>query len=272
MQADVHIVNTENGKHGSQSLARGLAILSAFSRDRRDFSVRDLATLLGISRPTAYRLARTLEQHSFLKFDPVSRSYSVGSAAFALGRLFLPESFSDAMDEVLEELCRATTYTVHVAVLDGSSLVMIAAKESRSLTRVVAHVGQRIPWHATAAGKAFLAGLQNPKVLELIGQSGMPKFASRTITDLNALLAELEVVRRQGFATATDEFAEGLRSFGTLIQVPKSVSPHTLAISMPSGLRQNSGHDERLATYLRTAADRLAAIIAQFTPFVGEAR
>lgn len=269
MQSDVHIVND---RKGTQSLSRGLAILSAFSYDRRELSVRELAAQLGISRPTAYRLAKTLEQHGFLQLDPSNKTYGVGLTAFAVGQLFLPSSFSDVVDQLLEELRGATTHTVHAAVLDGSSLVMIAAKESRNLSRIVAHIGQRFTWHATAAGKAFLASLSNAEVVQLIHESGLPRMASRTITDLNDLLADLELVRARGYATATDEFAEGLHSIGMLVQGPKSVAPYTLAISMPSGLSQTPEESERLVTHLRRAAGQFATIIAQYSPFVGSRR
>jgi DNA-binding IclR family transcriptional regulator len=249
---------------GTQSLARGLAVLTALSEERRELSVRELALELGLSRPTAYRLAKTLEQHGFLKFDPAARTYSIGSVAFAVGSLFLPASFSSAIGEIMRDLRAATTHTVHVAVVDGLSLLNIGAEESLNMARVVSHVGQRTPLHATAAGKAYLATLPTSKVEEIIVEAGLPRLASRTITDLNSLLAEMETTRRRGYGIAIDELAEGLHGFGIAVRGDDSRRVHTVAVSLPTGSLRSSDEEESLVKHLRDAASRVEAVVARY--------
>lgn len=261
MQAAIHDMSETRG---AQSLSRGLAVLSAFSASKREFSVGELCVSLGLTRPTTYRIARTLEQHGFLKFDPIAKTWSVGPTAFAVGNLFLPPSFTSALGEIMRDLRAATTHTVHVAVVDGNSLLNVGSDESQNVARVVSHVGQRSPLHASAAGKAYLASLPTSRVLEIMAETGLPRMASRTITDIDALIVDLERTRMRGYGIAKDERHEGLHSLAMLVGDANTLRPHTIAISMPTGASRTESEEESLVTHLREASARLRRIIGQY--------
>ncbi len=164
----------------------------------------------------------------------------------------------------MRDLRAATTHTVHVAVVDGTSLLNVGAEESQNLARVISHVGQHSPLHASAAGKSFLASLPISRVLKLLAETGLPRVASRTITDLDALLADLEQTRQRGYGIARDERTDGLHSFAMLVGDPNSPRPHTIAISMPTGTLRSEAEEESLVAHLREAANRLRDVIAQY--------
>lgn len=95
-------------------------------------------------------------------------------------------------------------------------LVYLAKLEGRSAYQMRSHVGLTIPTHSTACGKAFLAALPTDEVRSIVGRAGLPGRTERTIVDVNALLAHLELVRRQGFAVDDEENEAHVRCFGAL--------------------------------------------------------
>ena len=62
----------------SQSLERGLAILSSFHPDRPLIGGSELSRELELSRSTAHRYVATLAKLGYLQQDPDSRRYRLG--------------------------------------------------------------------------------------------------------------------------------------------------------------------------------------------------
>ena len=73
------------------------------------------------------------------------------------------------------------------------------------------HPGMRVPLQTTALGKTILAHMTEEKVREVVEKHGLPEVTNRTITDYNTLLAELDRVRDQEYATDDEERVEGMR-------------------------------------------------------------
>lgn len=81
-------------------------------------------------------------------------------------------------------------------------------------------VGQYLYMHATANGKMLLSEMPMERVDEIINRWGLPELTENTITDRDALKAELERVRERGYAINDEEQREGLRSVGAKITKP----------------------------------------------------
>lgn len=258
MQTVVHRVNNPKG---GQSLAKGLAMLAAFSRDRRELAIREMSGIADVSRPTAYRLAKVLEGSGFLRFNADRNTYSVGSAAFSVGSAFLPTSFTEAVDSLLDRLRSETPHTIQLSVLDGDYMLMVGARESNNLARIVAHPGQKWSPHSSASGKAILASLSDSDVRSLVSRTGLPRRAAQTITNLDVLLAELDTVRRRGFATAYNEFADGACAVAVALDATRIGSRYSVTVSAPTG-SIGPEEEERLAAIFRQAAVEFSSAIA----------
>ena len=76
---------SEGSTGTSQSLERGLAILSSFNSDRPLIGVSELSRDLDLSRSTAHRYIATLAQLGYLQQDPDSKRYRLGPKVLDLG-------------------------------------------------------------------------------------------------------------------------------------------------------------------------------------------
>ena len=166
---------SEGSTSTSQSLERGLAILSSFNSDRPLIGVSELSRDLDLSRSTAHRYIATLAQLGYLQQDPDSKRYRLGPRVLDLGF-----SAINSMDlrEIsaphLRQLSDETGYTVNLAILDDVDVVYIercrTARPGQRDIDLNLHVGARLPAYCTAMGKAILAFLPEDRLAEIMEQ------------------------------------------------------------------------------------------------------
>jgi IclR family transcriptional regulator, acetate operon repressor len=194
----------------TRSLTRALAILDAFTNERRPLSVKDLHVLLGLPKPTVSRLARELERGRYLQ--QVGSAYEIGPKTFELGSLFVRQHrFDEVAQAHLTELAAETRQTACLALRAGREVVNILVASSPQPVQYVAQVGDRDPAHTTGLGKALLAQLPDERVKELFSGASITRFTPKTTGNLRALLAELRRTRQRGYAIDDEETALGLR-------------------------------------------------------------
>ncbi|HVN60987.1 MAG TPA: IclR family transcriptional regulator [Gaiellaceae bacterium] len=206
----------------SQSLERGLAILSSFHSDRPLIGVSELSRELTLSRSTAHRYISTLARLGYLQQDPDSKRYRLGPKVLDLGF-----SAINSMDlrEIsaphLRQLSDKTGYTVNLAILDGIDVVYIercrTARPGQWEIDLNLHVGARLPAYCTAMGKAILAFVPEARREELIARIDFAPRGPNTITDPQAFREELARIRESGIAVNNEELAYGLRSIAAPI-------------------------------------------------------
>ncbi len=141
----------------SQTLDRGLHVLSAIAERSRGASVSELAAALGVNRTVVYRLVATLEQHALARRDRDGLVH-LGLGVLALARRVNP-MLRDAALPALRALAEECGATAHLTVADGDEALAIAVVEpSWTDYHVGYRVGARHPLERGAAGKAILLG------------------------------------------------------------------------------------------------------------------
>ncbi len=192
-----------------QSLARGLAVIRAFDGDHAALTLSDVARRADITRAAAGRFLRTLEQLGYVRSD--DRLFSLTPRVLELGFSYLSAlSIPEIVQPHLERLSREVDESVSAAVLDGGDIVYVARVPTRRIMSVRITIGTRFPAFATSMGRVLLAGM--PDAGPVLAASDLPPLTPRTVTDADALQAELDDVRRQGWALVDGELEPGLRS------------------------------------------------------------
>ncbi len=216
------MVSTEGSTGTSQSLERGLAILSSFHSDRALIGVSELSRELRLSRSTAHRYVATLAKLGYLQQDPDSKRYRLGPKVLDLG--FSAINSMDVREisaPYLRQLSDETGFTANMAILDGPDVVYIErCRTSRSRQREIdlnLHVGSRLPAYCTAMGKAILAFVAEEQLEEIIPRIEFVPRGPNTLTSASAFRAELEKIRASGIAVNDEELAYGLRSIAAPI-------------------------------------------------------
>jgi len=183
-----------------RSVTNALRVMEALANAEGPMAVTELGQRLGLAASTTHRILATLAAEGFAVRVPALRRYRAGPALARLARRSLLDNarLEEAARPVLTRLAAESGETSQLTVLDGWDTVAIDHVDSTQPVIVHHPAGSRVPAHATAVGQAILAHL--PEVAARIAREGLVAHSSRTLTDPAAFLAELETIRRRGFA------------------------------------------------------------------------
>ena len=221
-----------------QSVERALTILEVLAR-AGETGVTTLAERLGVHKSTAFRLVATLEAGRLVEQTGERGKYRLG-----VGILRLAGTMTARLDVVREarpigqRLAARTGETVNITLLSGGAALYVDQIAGSSALQAHNWVGQHIPLHATSNGKVLLSGLPAEDVAVTVGT--LERFTAATVTGLAELRAQLDEVRRRGYAVAIDELEEGLTAVAAPIRdahgdVVASVSVSGPTFRMPAG-------------------------------------
>ncbi|AXG15233.1 IclR family transcriptional regulator [Intrasporangium calvum] len=231
---------------------RAFELLEAMADAGGIATLSELAKSTGLPMPTIHRIVQSLVAGGYVRKD-VSHRYALGPRLIRLGEV-AGLTLGARATPYLRRLAEQIGETANLAMLEGDSVVYVAQAPSPHAMRMFTEVGRHVLPHCTGVGKALLAELPVQNVIELIGRTGLPARTEHTLTDLDALLAELRRIREQGFAVDDGEQEVGVRC----VAVAVTTGPARLAVSVsgPSG-RLTLGRVHEIAPVLRDVADRL---------------
>jgi IclR family pca regulon transcriptional regulator len=250
----------------SQSLARGLSILSAFRSGRPLLGISDLAREVGLTRSTAHRYVATLASLGYLEQDAPTRKYRLGAKVLDLGFSAINSmDLRELSAPRLQQLSDETGHTVNMAILDGVDIVYIErCRTSQPGQREIdlnLHVGSRLPAYCTSMGKVLLAFLPDDEQAPRLKHIELAARGPNTLTDRAALTAELARVRAAGLAMNNEELAYGLRSLAVPVwgQNDGVVAAINLAVHRSTASIEDLV--SRLGPRLKRTADEISARI-----------
>ncbi|TCC58804.1 IclR family transcriptional regulator [Kribbella pittospori] len=218
----------------SQSLARALQILASLGEGER--SLDQLATELGVHKTTVLRLLRTMEADRFVRRDD-SHRYRLGSRLFALADAAREQHVvREVAAPHLRQLNQKTGQTVHLAAWENGEVIYVDKLDSVRSVRMYSQIGVPAALHCTAVGKVLLAA-QPKRIREALLESiEYHAFTPQTITDPDALRAELDAVRAQGWAQDRAEHESFINCIGAPVADQHGRIVGAVSISVPDVL------------------------------------
>jgi IclR family pca regulon transcriptional regulator len=247
----------------SQSLERGLTVLTCFTPERPVLGIADIADELGMSRSTTHRYVITLLALGYLE-QGASRKYRLGLRVTDLGMSALNSTgLREHSRRYLEELRQRTSYTVNLAVLDRLEILYV--DRARSFRRGQSKIdfglapGSRLPAYCTAMGKLLLAYLPEHEQRARLAEMKLLKLGPNTIRSKKALREELARTREEGLALNDEEFARGLHSIAAPVR--SSSGEVVAAVNMAAHTSMIDLEDlvDDLGPHLRSMADQISA-------------
>ncbi|MFI0350070.1 IclR family transcriptional regulator [Actinomadura sp. 9N407] len=215
------MTSRDRSRYHIAALAKGLQVLSLFDGPTLSLRTSDIAALAGLPMPTAFRIVSTLEDLGYLErrqdgsVQPGVKVLTLGSAAIR------GSSLVQLSDRPLRLLAEATGETVNLGVLIEDRVLYLARLRNADLVTANVHVGSTLPATYTSMGKLLLAHLPQDDLDHRISEASFTDGAGpNAVTDAIGLYAQLEEIRRNGYAVQDQELAQGLRSvsvpvFGT---------------------------------------------------------
>jgi DNA-binding IclR family transcriptional regulator len=171
--------------------------------------VSSLARSLGVSTTTVDRLLNTLAAAGYVEQNPVSRRYRLTLKLSVLGaRVRSRLDVIDVARPHMEALAARVHEGVNLGVLADHALVYADSIPTEHLFRIEARPGTALPAHCTAAGKTLLAYQPTPALDAFMRRAPFERYTDTTVTEPDALLAELDRIRADGFALDQGELLE----------------------------------------------------------------
>ena len=252
------------------AVQRAVAVLDALAvgdtdggnpaqRHSLELGTNEIARRTGINASTVSRLLATLADAGLVEHVAGSGRYRLGLRLLQLGNAVLARlDLRELARPHLVALTEATGETATLSSPGEHEAVTVDYVQSPSFIQSVAQVGRPSAAHATAVGKVFLAhGGRLP-------EGELAAFTARTIVDRAALEAEVEQVRRQGFATALGEREQELHAVAAPVLDGRGELVAILGVQGPAS-RFDAGRMRAAAEPLREHANAISTALGHDT-------
>jgi DNA-binding IclR family transcriptional regulator len=241
-----------------KSILKAAAIIDLLADSEEPLPLAAITKELGIAKSTLHGLISTLVDVGYVAQDVDTGRYLLGFRLFEIG-----SSVSRKWNErkiaypYMQQLTEQTGETVHLAVLDDGEVLYINKQESSNSIRIVTDTGVKLPAYCTGVGKVLLAGLSSTAFKKYAKGRDFVQYTATTITDLDALKAELNKIRSQGYATDEQEYLEGLRCIAAPIFNHKGEVTSAISVAGPL-LRMKGDTFEEKKWYVLDVANNIS--------------
>ncbi|PXW22284.1 IclR family transcriptional regulator [Paraburkholderia caballeronis] len=202
------------------ALARGLELLRCFTPATRQLGLSELARRSGLPKATVSRLAGTLAQLGYLKYEPANRRYSVGIGVLSLGYAALSNvDIREIARPLMHELAEHALCSVAIGVRDRLSIVYVEWVPSRAPITVMRGIGAHLPIATTSIGRAYLAAASDAERNAVLDQ-----LRGDSACDWPQIRRGIEDARRdyveRGFCVSIGDWEDGIASVGVPFTAP----------------------------------------------------
>ncbi|WP_323039273.1 IclR family transcriptional regulator domain-containing protein [Gemmobacter sp.] len=192
-------------------LAKGLAVIESFGADTPRQTIAGVAAATGLDRATARRCLLTLAQQGYADWDGkfftlTPRVLRLGTACLAT--MPLPQIVQPLLDRLSDQIGESSS----VCILDGTDIVYVARAAQTKVMSIALMPGSRLPAHCTSMGRVLLAARPEAEARAMLGAGPLAARTPHTLTEPEAVMAELARIRAQGHAINDQEVEMGLRS------------------------------------------------------------
>jgi DNA-binding IclR family transcriptional regulator len=235
-----------------QVISRAAEMLRLLQAHPSGLSQAEIGERLGMARSTISRLLNTLEDEGLVASHTARGPYRLGPE---IARMASTLRLSVAMDvhPFMEELSRQLEETVDLSILDQERASFVDQVISSHRLRAISAVGESLPLHCCANGKAMLATLPPEKQAEILPKR-LARLTPNTITTPAALRKELDRIRLDGVAFDREEQTEGVCAVGAVL---RGLPDQLVAVSVPVPTKRFLDRKHELTDALLCWVDRV---------------
>jgi IclR family pca regulon transcriptional regulator len=242
------------------TLAKGLAVLGSFDKQRPTMTLSQAAQVAGLSRATARRVLRTLTALGYVEQN--GREFSLSSGILKLGYAYLAtQNWIEQATPLMRQLSEQFHESCSAAILQGTEIVYVARIPARRIMSVTLAVGTRLPAFYTSLGRVQLGFLDKDELWRRLKSLCLESFTPSTIIDMQALFDRIQDDHAQGFSIVDEELERGLRSIAVPILDRAGQAVAGLNLSTHSTRTTRNELRERFLPSLRTVAEQVSAAV-----------
>jgi len=223
-------------------------------QEREEAGITELAEELDQSKSSIHAHVSTLANEKYV----VERD---GLYSLSLRYIDLAEHVKnqvgkfDVIKAEIDDLADATNEVAQFGTLEYGDLVYLYKARGEAAVETMSTIGSRETLHSTALGKAILSEMDESSVRELLGPGPLQAKTENTITDVDELIDELEVIAESGYAIDDEENILGLRCVSTPVVLDEGSVLGSISVSGPSSRMTTERIDDELEETLTRAAN-----------------
>ncbi|GJJ04375.1 IclR family transcriptional regulator [Duganella rhizosphaerae] len=199
------------------SLARGLAVVRAFSDSRKPQTIANISQKTGIPRAAVRRCLHTLRELGYV--DAELNNFSLRPKVLTLGYSYLSSTpLTVSAQPYLNNISRALNESSSLAVLDDDEVLYVARAATSRVMSVALNTGSRLPAYCTSLGRVMLAHLPLAELDQYLARTALRPMTENTVVNQKRLREILAGVRQAGYAVNDEELELGLRSIAVPVR------------------------------------------------------
>ncbi|MBV9980709.1 IclR family transcriptional regulator C-terminal domain-containing protein [Bradyrhizobium sp.] len=241
------------------TLAKGLAVLGAFGRQRPAMTLSEAAAVADLSRAAARRVLRTLSMLGYV--EQQGRQFSLSPRILEFGFAYLStQSWIDRALPLMRELSERLGESCSAAILQGHDIVYVARVPARRIMSAALSVGSRLPALHTALGRVLFGYLDEAEIWRRLKANRIEAYTPQSITDLQALFDRIRADREQGFSIVDEELELGLRALAVPVLDRTGQAVGAINLSTHSTRTTRNEMRERFLPELNRITDQVSSM------------
>jgi len=238
------------------SLARGLSVLRAFTREKPQMTLSEIAAQTGLNPAVARRCLNTLLHLGYV--GKKDKLFLLRPDVFLLGAAYIESmNLEELVRPSLQRVRDNTGNSVALSVLSDMETLFLAYVSTKQLTRIIAGVGTRFPAYATAAGRAILAFEDKSVVDEYFRQVQLEPLTEKTVTSVKELKSIFSMIRKNRYASTDGQLDFGVVSLAVPIFNEENRVIASISCSTASARTSEAEMIEEIVPQLSEAATEI---------------
>jgi IclR family pca regulon transcriptional regulator len=242
------------------SLARGLAVLRAFSDSRRPLTIAQISQKTGISRAAVRRCLHTFKQLGYV--DAEMNNFSLRPKVLTLGYSYLSSTpLAVSSQPYLNNISRTLNESSSLAVLDDSEVLYIARSATSRVMSVALNAGSRLPAYCSSLGRVMLAAMPPAELDAYFARTQLRPMTERTVVSQARLREILAGVRQAGYAIIDEELELGLRSIAVPVRGASGTVLAAVNVGVQAARVSTARMEQEFLPVLQRGAQELAVLL-----------
>ena len=243
------------------SMARGLAVVKAFSDQRRAMTIAQLSHKTGIPRAAVRRCLYTLKKLGYAGSD--ANNFFLKPKILTLGYSYLSSTpLTVSAQPCLNHVSTTVGESCSLAVLEQGEVLYISRSQTTRIVSIALNAGSRLPAYCTSLGRVMLASLSKSELDNYFARVPLLPLTDRTVVSEERLREILAETAAQGYAIVEEELEIGLRSIAVPVRGASGLVAAALNIGAQSARVSREQMENEFLPVLLNGASELSVLLA----------
>ena len=240
-------------------------VLTEIANSPNPLTPNEIAERTSLPKATAYRLCDQLREADLIRRQIGGRGFLPGPALYDLSLAVLSgRAVYAARHAVMQGVAGKIGETCNLSIPESTGMVYWDRVESHWPLRMQLPIGTHVPFHATAAGKMYLAGLNVQQRKRFVAELDLHQCTDHTLTSPDDLLTDIAAAKRRGYSIDNEEFLLGMVAVAVPVNDRNGRMVAALAVHAPK-IRMSVRAARQHVPILVAAAERISEGVPEHT-------